>query len=59
MANVLCKACNTSKPLDEFTRSKSKKNWKESHNFKHSERQNYHSYCKSCNAEKARAYRAS
>lgn len=58
MVVKLCKSCNTSKPIEEFTRSKSTLNWKDSNNFKHSQRQEYHSYCKPCNAEKARQYRA-
>jgi len=46
------------KPIEEFTKARSKVNWKGSNNFKHTQRQEYHSYCKPCNATKGRAFRA-
>ncbi len=53
----ICKECLTEKPVEEFTKAVLNKNWKKSGNFKHPSHQTYHSYCKPCNAEKARAYR--
>jgi len=52
-----CKECGETKPLQEFTKAKLNENWKKSDNFKHPTSQSYHSYCKPCNAAKARAYR--
>lgn len=60
MANTTtkcCRECGIEKPLEEFTKAKLNKNWKKSNNFKHPSHQQYHSYCKVCNAAKARAYR--
>jgi hypothetical protein len=52
-----CKECGIEKPLQEFTKARLNKNWKKSNDFRHASYQQYHSYCKICNAEKARAYR--
>ncbi len=45
-----CKACDTTKPLEEFSRAKSSKNFKCAKNT-------HHSYCKQCNASQAREWR--
>jgi hypothetical protein len=58
MANVLCRSCDQEKPIEEFTKSNLKHSWSASNNFKHSSIQQYHSYCKKCNAIKAKAFRA-
>lgn len=45
-----CKECGETKPISEFTRAKATSNYKES-------TQEYHTYCKSCNAVRAREWR--
>ena len=50
MQTKLCNQCGTAKPLEEFTRSKKSNNYKGSSS-------EYHTYCKSCNAERARNWR--
>ncbi len=44
-----CKSCDTVKSLEDFTRSKN--------TFKYSTSQSHHSYCKVCNAARAREWR--
>ncbi len=50
MQTKLCNQCGYEKPLEEFTRSKKSNNYKGSSS-------EYHTYCKSCNAERARNWR--
>ena len=52
MQDKLCKGCGLIKSLDEFTQSKIG-----STNHKASEGQTHHTYCKQCNAERAREWR--
>lgn len=52
-----CKECGEEKPLSEFTKARLNENWKKSDNFKLPTHQAFHSYCKVCNAKKAREYR--
>lgn len=49
MPTKLCNSCGETKPLDQFTQSKRQ--------FKYSASQNRHSYCKVCNAARAREWR--
>jgi len=57
MGSKLCKACGQEYPKEYFTKSTPRKRWSDSSNFKHPAVQSYHSYCKPCNAEKAREFR--
>ncbi len=45
----LCQSCGETKPIEDFTKSGSKGKWSTSSDT--------HSYCKSCNAERAREWR--
>ena len=51
MQSKICNSCKLEKPLDDFTRSKRA--------FKYSSSQSHHSYCKACNADRAREWRKS
>ena len=58
MDTKLCKNCGEEKPLTDFTRSRPKANWSGSNDFRATDNQCYHTYCKVCNAAKGRAFRA-
>jgi hypothetical protein len=50
MQTKTCNSCNELKPLDEFTRATAGNNFKSS-------RATHHTYCKVCNAARAKAWR--
>lgn len=47
----LCTACNEVKSLEDFTRAR------QTNSFKYSANQSHHTYCKACNAARAREWR--
>lgn len=56
--NKFCKDCQTTKPLEMFTKSNRKEftkgNFRRSYGYK----DGYHAYCKECNAKRAKEFRA-
>lgn len=50
MRSKICGQCGVDKPIKEFTRAKASANFKTTH-------QPHHTYCKSCNAARAREWR--
>lgn len=52
MQTKTCNDCGVTKSLDEFTKAKASANYKTSN-------QTHHTYCKMCNARRAREWRAS
>lgn len=58
MDSRLCSKCGSNKPLLEFTKATPKANWATTGNYRLPQTQQYHSYCKACNAKAARAFRA-
>lgn len=50
MQTQFCNDCGETKPIDQFTRSKSNQSFKYNH-------REHHSYCKSCNARRAKEWR--
>lgn len=50
MQSKFCNDCGEEKPIDQFTRSKANQNFKQAH-------LTHHSYCKTCNARRAREWR--
>lgn len=50
MQSKICGQCGVDKPIEDFTRAKSSASFKNTH-------QTHHTYCKSCNASRAREWR--
>lgn len=58
MVTKLCKDCGNTYPLVEFTKATPKIKWDASGNFNQPTTPQYHTYCKPCNARRAKEFRA-